>query len=130
MHMTDQEYVDYLARHGLALDPTLTLRSPASGMDPESPEGVLLAKVRRVALDNGWLFHHVRNSRGCDPGFLDICCVKPGQPLLIAELKSREGKLTLEQMQWMEFLRQAQGIETYLWRPADWPTIQHLLTQR
>jgi hypothetical protein len=130
MHMTDQEYVAYMTKHGFRVEPTLTAPTLPSQLDPATPEAQLLTKIRRLALDNGWLFHHVRNSRGCDPGFVDICCVKPGQPLLMAELKSRTGKLTREQEQWLAFLRHAQGVQADLWRPADWPHIQTLLTQR
>ena len=95
--------------------------------DPDEPEGVLLGKVRRLALDTGWLFHHVLDSRGCDPGFLDVCAVKPGR-LLFAELKTLLGKLTREQHLWLDMLRHSvPGVEVEVWRPSDWPHIEATL---
>lgn len=118
MNWTEAEYAAYLAK--------LTTKA-VPPMAEETPEGTLLAQIRRYALDRGWLFHHVLDSRGCDPGFPDICCVKPGHPLIMAELKTAKGKLTIEQTRWMAFLRQATGIESSVWRPSDWPTIAQLL---
>jgi hypothetical protein len=93
------------------------------------PEGTFMGQIRRLALDNGWLFHHVLDSRGCEPGFPDICCVKPGHPVILAELKTQTGKLTREQALWLEFLGKATGLHTALWRPSDFPALAQLLTR-
>ena len=116
---TREQYGAYLAG---GLPP-----SPLPQDAREEAEGAFLARVRRAALDHGWLFHHVRNSRGCDPGFPDVCCVKPGHAVLLAELKTARGKVTIEQTQWLDVLAHATGVESYLWRPKDWPMILTLL---
>jgi hypothetical protein len=47
--------------------------------------------------------------------------------LVFAELKREGGKLTVEQERWLELLRQCPGVETFVWRPADWPTVMETL---
>ena len=94
------------------------------------PEGTLLAQVRRCALDNGFVFYHTYRSTRSDPGYLDCTLTKPGHPLYIWELKTKDGKLTREQGTWLTFLRQATRIEAACYRPAEWPLMQHLLTRR
>ncbi len=40
--------------------------------------------------------------------------------LVIAELKSHTGKLGPGQDEWLEALRQVDGVEVFLWKPTDW----------
>jgi hypothetical protein len=101
-----------------------------SGPDTDIPEGTLLAQVRRLALDHGFLFYHTYSSRRSDPGYLDCTLTKPGHPLYIWELKSTHGKLTLEQARWVRFLQAAPRIEAAVYWPKDLPTITALLTRR
>jgi hypothetical protein len=122
--MTEQEYLDYMQRHGFALDPTLTMRDAGRGIEPES---ALLAFVRTCALHHGYLFYHVFNARRSDPGYPDVTLAKPGR-LIFAELKSATGKLTQEQTIWLDMLRQTlPTLEVYCWRPADRDTIGRIL---
>jgi hypothetical protein len=131
MNMTEQEYLDYMARHGLALDPTLTLRSPASGMAPESPEGILQGRLQQFATAAGWLFFHPHDSRKSTPGWPDVALCHPeGGPLFLWELKSASGQASPAQRRWLDALSKATRIETGLYRPADWPTLQALLVKR
>jgi hypothetical protein len=48
----------------------------------------------------------------------------PGEPLILAELKTAVGKVTAFQQSWLELLDQVQGVEVYVWRPSDWPAIE------
>ncbi len=130
---------DYLQKH-----PHLAARMPAdaaraspqvyipghAGEAEDEPEGVLMGKVRRCALENGFLFYHTFDSRGSDVGYLDCTLAKPGHPLYIWELKDRRRKPTMEQLEWLAFLPQATGVEAALYRPADWPTMEALLRRR
>ncbi len=118
------------ATSGAARSPTpLTPEVPLGGTEgpADEPEGVLLGKIRRCALENGFLFYHTYDSRGSDVGYLDCTLTKPGHPLFIWELKDRRRKPTMEQLRWLAFLPQATGVEAALYRPADWPTIEALL---
>jgi hypothetical protein len=60
------------------------------------------------------------------PGFPDLVLCN-GYRLLFVELKRRDGKLTSEQVTWMNLLRHTGLVETYLWRPQDWPTLVETL---
>ncbi len=46
-----------------------------------------------------------------------------------AELKRERGRLRPTQRRILADLRRA-GAEVYLWKPSDWPAIQHTLTSR
>lgn len=50
----------------------------------------------------------------------DILAVR--ERLIVAELKSKSGRMTAEQSEWIERCRAA-GVEAYVWRPSDWPDI-------
>jgi hypothetical protein len=53
----------------------------------------------------------------------------PGR-LIFAELKSATGKLTREQHLWLSLLQHSvDHIETYCWRPNDFPAIVARLTR-
>lgn len=60
-------------------------------------------------------------------GFVDLLLVHPiKQRVIFTELKSRQGKLTPEQLIWADILKQAKQ-EYYLWRPEDWEEIVNIL---
>ena len=52
-------------------------------------------------------------------GTPDLIMVNGGR-LIIAELKSHTGKLGPGQDEWLEALRQVDGVEVFLWKPTDW----------
>jgi len=118
---------DDLRRHLALGEARIVGEASAQLFCGDQSEASFLGQVRRFALEHGWLFHHVRDSRGCDAGFLDVCCAKPGHPLMMVELKSQRGKVTHEQETWLAFLRQVTGVYTDVWRPSDWKTIRRLL---
>lgn len=141
MRLTPEELQALLGKPGYHVVGDTPSRSPQApsalqddsqggSMPDDTPEGLLLARVRRCALDNGFLFYHTYSSRRSDPGYLDCTLTKPGHPLYIWELKTRTGKLTREQETWIAFLRQATCIEAACYRPAELPLMQALLTRR
>ena len=100
----------------------------ASGQASVILESAFQTRVRRAALEHGYLVYHTRDSRKSDKGFPDLVLVKPGR-LLFVELKSQKGKLTQEQSVWLSMLQHSiPGVEAYCWSPDDWAHIQEILT--
>ena len=118
------------ARAGLTLD---VLDMPRPREAPGSaaiPEATLLGRIRRRALDHGYLVYHTWRSDKSAPGFPDLVLAKPGR-LILAECKSATGKLTQAQHQWLAILRQSiSGLEVYEWHPQQWPEIMDVLTRK
>ena len=81
----------------------------------------------KLAKSNGWLAYHAFDSRRSEPGWPDIALAKAGRNLILAELKSRRGRLSTPQRAWLETLGQSTGLEVHLWRPDDWAEIVDLL---
>lgn len=95
--------------------------------------GLSEADLQRGVLDMarvlGWRSLHLRPARtahgwatavsGDGVGFPDLLLAR-GPRLVVAELKSDRGRLTDEQLAWLEALSDA-GAETYIWRPGDYP---------
>lgn len=83
----------------------------------------------------GWRVAHFRPARtlrgwrtaveGDGVGFPDLVLVRPPR-LIAAELKSARGRLTAEQGEWLRLLSAA-GVETHIWRPADWDDVEEAL---
>ena len=90
--------------------------------------------VVELARITGWRTLHVRRSIGKGHrwqtttslvGWPDLLLWRPGR-IIAAELKSDDGRLTVEQSDVLDSLAVA-GIETYVWRPADLDRIAMLL---
>ena len=87
----------------------------------------------------GWRVAHFRTARTAKgwrtpvaadgAGFPDLLLARGGC-LLIAELKSEQGRLSTEQRAWLISLRAVPGIDVRVWRPSDWPVIQQTLTSK
>ncbi len=104
----------------------------------KGPEAVLQAKIMDMARLFGWRRTHFRTAyqpgaeRWVTPmsgekGFPDLVLVRPPR-LIFAELKSKTGRLSLDQELWLADLeRIPTGIEVYLWRPSDIDEIQAIL---
>ncbi len=58
------------------------------------------------------------------PGFPDLVLVR--KVVIYAELKSKTGRLTPEQKQWLDALTNA-GQDCRVWRPTDWAEIERTL---
>jgi VRR-NUC domain len=127
MRWTEQDYLDYLKRQGMALTSVHT--TPQNTLPDDTPEGSLLARVRRLATDNGWASYHTHDSRRSEYGFPDLVCTD-GTAVLMYELKTNSGKLTAEQQRWLSLLEHTGKIECGVWRPRDWPQITARLTRK
>jgi hypothetical protein len=100
-------------------------------LDRAMSENDLLVVVLAEARLRGWRSHHGRPARTAsgwrtavsgDAGFPDIVLVHPVGDLIVAELKSERGQPDPAQRLWIAGFTVA-GIDTYLWRPRDMPTI-------
>lgn len=87
-------------------------------------ESAFQAKVEQTAQLMGWLCYHTHDARRSNKGFPDLVLVR--ERVIYAELKAARGKLSADQVIWLESLSRA-GAETYLWRPDDWEDIIHVL---
>jgi VRR-NUC domain len=127
MRWSEQDYLDYLKRQGIPLTPAHT--TPSTTLPDDTPEGSLLARVRRLATENGWLTFHTYDSRRSEYGFPDLVCTD-GTAVLMYELKTNTGKLTPEQQRWLSLLEHTGKVECGVWRPRDWPQISARLTRK
>ena len=84
--------------------------------------------VVELAHLSGWKVHHTRTvqiagggwtSPGIDKGFPDLILVNEQGECLAVELKSDKGYASIAQLDWLRLLHAA-GVETHIWRPADW----------
>lgn len=80
-------------------------------------EADLLAAVRALARDLGWLSYHTHDSRRSEPGFPDLVLVRDDR-MLIVELKTMQGRMSPAQVVWMRALKEA-GATVAVWRPMD-----------
>lgn len=82
-------------------------------------EDALLAQVRRLASDLGWLTYHTHDSRRSESGFPDLVLISPKQGrILFRELKKMRGRVSPDQKIWIEGLT-AVGQDAGVWRPDD-----------
>jgi hypothetical protein len=97
-------------------------------------EAELLAAILDLARLYAWRIAHFRPARTShgwrtpmtgDVGWPDLLMCR-GDRIVAAELKSDRGIVTQDQANWLSALR-AGGVETYVWRPADWH-FGHILT--
>ena len=84
------------------------------------------ANVLDLARMLRWRTYHTLDSRGAAAGFPDLVMVR-GPRLVMAELKSERGRLTEPQEAWLAELGAVQTLDTFEWRPADWPAIEEAL---
>jgi len=83
-------------------------------------ERQLLDAIRDACRWGGLLTFHAYDSRRSEPGFPDLVVVGP-HGVLWRELKSSRGRLTPEQVRWLDRLTEA-GADADVWRPDAWPT--------
>ncbi len=95
----------------------------------DTPEGALLAAIRKLAHPHGWLAYHTYDSRKSETGFPDLVLTN-GTNLLMYELKTNTGKPTPEQDRWLNLLAHTGLVECGIWRPRDFPQITERLTRR
>ncbi len=92
-------------------------------------EEQFLDLIIETAHTYGWVVAHFRPAMLKDgswrtavsadgKGFPDCILVRPPKCLFV-ETKSEKGKVSPEQKEWGEILKQCPGIEYYLWRPSQ-----------
>lgn len=84
------------------------------------------AQVEQLARLIGWMCYHTWNSMRSSAGFPDIVMVK-GNEIIFVELKTNKGKLTPQQVKWLDALCAA-GQRVYVWRPNDLNEVRSVLT--
>lgn len=80
-------------------------------------EAELQRQVIKLARLRGFLVFHPAISQFSEPGFPDLCMVRPDR-FLIRELKSAKGRITEPQARWILTLSEA-GVDAGYWRPED-----------
>jgi len=123
-----------LAQEGYVIRERFASRAPSPALRPKDaeaaetmPEGTLLAEVRALAKRYGWNgVYHTHDSRKSEPGFPDIVICN-GHSLLLKELKTNTGKLTMDQQRWLSLLQHCNTIEAGVWRPRDLAQIEQRL---
>ena len=108
---------------------TRALAQRAPGRPPLS-ERDFLRQVTALAGLGGWRVFHPWLSVHSAAGVPDLICVKAGQPIVFAELKTAVGKVTPAQQYWLDLLAAVPSVEVYLWRPADWSAIEARFLKR
>jgi hypothetical protein len=92
-------------------------------------------EFERAVLDYAWIkkwvTYHTFDSRRSNPGFPDLVLVRKGC-LLLVELKSEKGRVSLAQREWLTELGNVKGwhpesVRVCLWRPSDWDEIERVL---
>jgi hypothetical protein len=72
----------------------------------------------------GWKHYFTWTSIHSPKGFPDLVLVR--ERVIFAELKTEKGKVTPNQQEWLDALKQANQ-EVYLWRPSDFDEIAGIL---
>lgn len=84
------------------------------------------AQVKDLAVRLGYMYYHTWRSFHSPAGFPDCTMVRlePTPKLIVAELKSATGQLTIEQYAWLRAIQELGKltggiIDAYLWKPDD-----------
>jgi len=115
--------------------PTLTRSHAATAIASLISERDWMSQVTQAAELLGWSWAHFRpamTSRGwrtpvsgpMGAGFPDLILCR-GDRLVLAELKSQDGRLTPAQRDVLDVLRPA--VEVHVWRPSDLPAVLEVL---
>jgi hypothetical protein len=120
--ITSEEYTAFLAGQG---SPVAAIPMPAPVAMPKLRESAFRDAVVALARYRGWRVMWTWNSRHSPKGWPDLFLVRHGRAIA-AELKIPPRKPTQEQWDWLKDLALC-GIETYVWVPDDWASIERIL---
>lgn len=102
---------------------------PRALFSPDASEGDFQQAQRRLAIANGYLYYHTKDSRRSDKGWPDTAIIhRNGGILHLWENKDATGTATKEQEEWLYALRRVTSVDAHLYRPRDWPAIVRALT--
>jgi hypothetical protein len=104
---------------------------------PPMSETAWQSRVVDYARLNQWRVFHAPDNRPdargrkqtVEAGFPDLVLVRTGR-LVFAELKKDGEKPTQAQLDWHWDLGGIGRVETYVWCPVDWDTVQTILARR
>ena len=88
-------------------------------------ERELQKAVIQLAETTGWMVYHVQNVKGklrakTSVGFPDLIMIRDGK-LVVAELKSKKGRLSPDQITWLAEFNWLDGnCRVFVWRPEQW----------
>ena len=115
--------------HGALPNPKVVVLASNTISSGKMTESQLQDAIIKLATLAGWLVHaeHVAMSnKGWrtpiqgHKGFPDLVLVRSSR-VIFAECKSERGRLTEEQMQWINWLEGTGKVSpVYIWRPSDW----------
>ena len=87
--------------------------------DDTTSEGEFQSEVIKLFESQGYKCYHTHDSRKSQAGFPDLVLVnKEKGRLVIAELKSKKGKCSDAQADWLEALDAVRVISVHVWRPG------------
>jgi len=97
-----------------------------------------MERLRKLAVDLGYLYWHQYSAKKSTPGMVDCIMVQPferlapGEPstLHMIELKTETGQLTPAQRRWMEALQRVTQVDARVLRPSDWASMVEKLRNR
>ena len=92
---------------------------------PKITEKEFMAQVIQLAKLCGWMVYHTHDSRHSCAGFPDLVLLRRGV-LIVAELKIGDKQPTTLQQDWLREFARA-NVNSFCWRPDDWPTIEAFL---
>jgi hypothetical protein len=96
---------------------------------PIVTEKSFLSAVIDLCKVYGYEYYHTWKSIHSPKGFPDLVMVNPSKKkLVIAELKTDNGKITKFQEDWIQWLKDC-GVEAQVWRPKDWDKIVEILSK-
>ena len=98
----------------------------------QESESELQQAILQLAEAHNWKAYHVvnvkRNIRNRSSiGFPDIVLAHATRGIIFAELKSKTGKVSADQEEWISVLHNAALVrpaESYLWRSDNWKEIE------
>lgn len=103
----------------------MTAMVSTNSMEATMTEADFQRKITDLCDWLGLKWHHETDSRKSKKGFPDLVIAGEGG-VIFAELKSKRGKLTDSQGEWLGTLLAA-GATAYVWYPQDWPSIYERL---
>lgn len=124
-------------RAGLVLAPVEVIAPPVVRLR-EEPEGAFMERLRKLAVDMGYLYWHQYSAKKSTPGMVDCIMVQPVErltpdepsTLYMVELKTETGQLTPTQRRWMEALQRVTHVSARVLRPGEWPSMVEQLRNR
>jgi hypothetical protein len=123
MRWTESDLASYVARHRQRLAP---VEDTGEGERERAFQARLITEARRL----GYRTYHTYRSDRSDKGWFDLAMARPGDKLVLAELKKAGRKQSEEQRDWYEDLQRIELVQTFLWYPRDYEMAVDILTRK